>query len=399
MRFAVTFFKDLSPPAIAAGFIAVIVGYVSSVAIIFQAAEVAGANSEQVNSWIGALGIAMGISTIVLSLYYKTPILTAWSTPGAALLATSATTASLSQLTAAFMFSAVLIIISGVTGWFEKVVDKVPVSLASAMLAGILFQFGLNVFVSMQTELVLCTTMFIVYLLLKHLAPRYAIIAALVSGIAVAWLSGSEFNATALAVTQPVFVTPIIDIPTLLGIGVPLFIVTMTAQNISGIATLRAAGYNAPVSQTITTTGVITLLLAPFGCFAINLAAITAAICLSDNAGEDPNRRYTASVMAGFFYLLLGIFGATVGAFLSAVPQELILTIAGLALFATIANSLATSLAETHQREPALITFLMTASGISLFGIGAAFWGLVFGAIALLLTSLFKAAILDKDSR
>jgi len=382
-----TFFHDLSLPAITAGFIAVMVGYVSTVAIIFQAAEVAGANSAQVNSWIGAFGIAMGVSCIVLSLYFKAPVLTAWSTPGAALLATSAGTASLSELTAAFLFSAVLIIISGLTGLFEKLMDRIPVSIASAMLAGILFQFGLNVFVSMQTELLLCTAMFVIYLMIKLAVPRYAIIGALIGGFAVAWITGFEFETVGITLTTPVWVSPEFNWSVLLGIGVPLYVVTMTAQNIPGIATLRAAGYQTPASPIITTTGVVTLLLAPFGCFAINIAAITAAICMSENAGEDPKRRYTASVAAGVFYFLLGIFGATVGGILSAVPKELVLTIAGLALFATIAGSLATALDDTNQREPALITFLMTASGITLFGIGAAFWGLVFGGFALLLTA------------
>ena len=382
-----TFLSDLSIPAITAGFIAVSVGYISSVAIIFQAAEVIGASSSQVNSWIGALGIAMGVSTILLSLYYKAPVLTAWSTPGAALLATSTNTASIEEFTAAFLFSAVLIIISGLTGWFEKLMKHIPVSLASAMLAGILFQFGLNVFISMQTELVLCTAVFVAYLLIKIYIPRYAVIGALLCGLLVAWLNGFVFETVGLAVTVPVLVKPEFNWTVLLGVGLPLFVVTMTAQNIPGIATLRAAGYQTPVSPVITTTGVITLLLAPFGCFAINMAAITAAICMGENAGDDEKRRYTASVAAGVFYLLLGIFGATVGTFLASVPKELILTIAGLALFATIANSLAAALNDVDHREPALITFLMTASGISLFGIGAAFWGLVFGAFALLLSA------------
>lgn len=387
MTRAISFFKDFSLPAITAGFIAVIVGYTSSVAIIFEAAAVAGANSAQVNSWIGALGIAMGVSTIGLSLYYKAPVLTAWSTPGAALLATSSSSASVSQLTAAFIFSAGLIITSGITGWFERIIDRIPISLASAMLAGILFQFGLNVFVSMQTELILALTMFVSYLLIKQSSPRYAVIGALLTGLVIAWLSGLKFDHVGLSITEPVFTMPHFDLPTIIGIGIPLFIVTMTAQNIPGIATLRAAGYKTPVSPVITTTGIVTLVLAPMGCFAINMAAITAAICMGENAGSDPERRYTAAVAAGVFYLVLGIFGATVGTFLIAVPKELIVTIAGLALFATIANSLTTALSNDQQREPALISFLMTASGISLFGVGSAFWGLVFGSFALLVVN------------
>ena len=225
MRQAVaTFLNDLSIPAVTAGFIAVVVGYTSSVAIIFQAAEVAGASSAQLNSWIGALGIGMGVSSIALSLYFKAPVLTAWSTPGAALLATSTSTASITELTAAFMFSAVLIIASGITGWFEKLIDHIPVSLASAMLAGILFQFGLNVFVSMQTELLLCTAMFVTYLLIKQTVPRYAVIGALVCGFAISWLTGFEFTAVDISVTRPVFVAPEFNWTVLLGIGVPLFL-------------------------------------------------------------------------------------------------------------------------------------------------------------------------------
>lgn len=383
--------RDL--PALSAGFVTVLVGYTSSAAIIFEAARSAGASQAMIASWLMALGIAMGITCIGLSLRYRVPVVTAWSTPGAALLITSLSGVSMPEAIGAFVFSAVLIVLAGVSGWFEKALNRIPLPMAAAMLAGILVKFGINVFSAMQGELTLVLAMFIAYLLAKRLLPRYAIVLVLLLGCAIAANLGLlQLGAVTLTLAAPLWTTPQFTPGVLLGVGLPLFVVTMASQNIPGVATLHANGYRPPISALMTGTGVVNLLLAPFGCFAVNLAAITAALCMGKDAHEDPARRYLASVAAGGFYLLLGLFGATVGALFAAFPKALVLAIAGLALFGTIAGGLATAMKDDAMREPALITFLITASGVSLGGIGSAFWGLVGGVLALLILNARRKA-------
>ena len=383
--------RDL--PALSAGFVTVLVGYTSSAAIIFEAARSAGASQAMIASWLMALGIAMGITCIGLSLRYKVPVVTAWSTPGAALLITSLSGVSMPEAIGAFVFSAALIVLAGVTGWFEKALNRIPLPMAAAMLAGILVKFGINVFTAMQGELKLVLAMFVAYLLAKRLLPRYAIVLVLLLGCVIAAKLGLlQLGEVTLTLAAPLWTTPQFNPGVLLGVGLPLFMVTMASQNSPGVATLHANGYRPPVSALMTGTGVVNLLMAPFGCFAVNLAAITAALCMGKDAHEDPARRYLASVAAGAFYLLLGLFGATVGALFAAFPKALVLAIAGLALFGTIAGGLATAMKDDAMREPALITFLITASGVSLAGIGSAFWGLVGGVLALLILNARRKA-------
>jgi benzoate membrane transport protein len=379
----ISFRQYFHPPALAAGLASVLIGYSSSAVIIFQAARAAGASAEQIGSWMMALGIGMGLTTFGLSWRYKMPIITAWSTPGAALLATSLEGISMSAAIGAFVFSAILITLSGITGWFERIIDRIPLALAAAMLSGILFQFGVDAFLSLQSRFGLVLTMFVVYLVAKKLIPRYTILLVLIVGLLWCQLDGLlDFSDFALAVNAPQLVTPSFSLNALIGIGIPLYVVTMVSQNIPGIAVLRTAGYRAPISPIISWTGITTLLLAPFGGFAINLAAITAAICTGPEAHTDASKRYVAGLSTGVFYLLLGIFGGAIAALFAAFPVEFVVALAGLALLSTIANSLYTAVSDDASREAAVITFVVTASGISLFGIGAAFWGLVAGGVA-----------------
>jgi len=381
--------KDLSASAIIAGFVTVLVGFTSSAVIVFQAANALGASQAQIASWMWALGLGMGLTCIGLSLRYRTPVVTAWSTPGAAMLITSAAGVPMEQAIGAFLVSALLITLVGFTGWFERAIKRIPVSLASGMLAGVLLHFGLNVFVAMQTQFTLVLAMFATYLLARRLVPRYAIVAALLVGCAIALLNGQlHLQGLHFELAKPVFTMPSFTTSALIGVALPLFIVTMASQNVPGVAVMRASGYQAPISPVIGWTGITTLLLAPFGAYALNLAAITAAICMGREAHEDTDRRYVAAVAAGVFYLLIGLFGATVSALFAAFPKELILAVAGLALLGTVGNGLATALRDEQDREPALITFLVTASGMSLFGVGSAFWGLVAGVLALLVAQL-----------
>lgn len=380
------FLRDLSLSAIAAGFVTVLVGFASSAVIVFQAAQSLGASPEEISSWMWALGLGMGLTCIGLSLRYRMPVVTAWSTPGAAMLISSAAGLPLSDAIGAFLISAALITIAGFSGLFEKTISRIPVSLASGMLAGVLLRFGLDAFVAMKTQLGMALTMFVVYLIARRLLPRYAVILTLLVGIAFAAALG-QLQAEGLRweLAKPIFILPSFSLPALFGIALPLFVVTMASQNVPGVAVIRASGYAIPISPAVGWTGVANLLLAPFGAFALNLAAITAAICMGREAHEDADRRYVAAVAAGVFYVLVGIFGATVAALFAAFPKELIMAIAGIALLGTIGNSLSAALREESHREPALITFLVTASGLTIAGIGSAFWGLIAGALTLLI--------------
>ncbi|MDE2421098.1 MAG: benzoate/H(+) symporter BenE family transporter [Gammaproteobacteria bacterium] len=388
-----TILKDFSLSTFVAGFVTVLVGFTSSGVLIFQAAQSLGASPAEIASWIWALGLGMGLTTLGLSLYYRMPIVTAWSTPGAALLIGSSTGLSLAEAVGGFIISAGLITLTGFSGVFERAMRKIPISLASAMLAGVLLKFGMNVFVAMQTQLAMVLGMFILYLVMRRLSPRYAVIVTLVFGITYAAISQQlTFNLMQFQFAKPLWTTPVFSTNSL-AIAIPLFIVTMASQNIPGVSVLRGSGYNVPLSPVIGWIGTANAALAPFGGYALNLAAITAAICTGREAHENPKKRYTAAITAGFFYCLIGIFGATITSLFLAFPKELILAIAGLALFGTIGNGLATALSQESEREAALITFLVTASNVTLFGLGAAFWGLMAGLSALAIRHIRKASI------
>ncbi len=377
--------RDVSLPAVVAGFITVLVGFASSAVIVFQAAQAVGATQAQIASWMWALGLGMGVTCIGLSLRYRMPVVTAWSTPGAAMLVVGAGSVSYSDAIGAFVLAAALGMVAGFSGVFAKVMQRVPMALAAGMLAGVLLRFGLDVFVSMGTQLGMALAMFFTWLVGRRLFPRYAVIATLLVGVGVAASQGLlHAGEIHLQLAVPVLTVPTLSWPAVFGIALPLFMVTMASQNIPGVAVIRASGYDTPVSPVIGWIGVVNMVLAPFGAYGLNLAAITAAICMGREAHEDPARRYTAAVAAGAFYIVVGLFGATVAAVFAAFPRELVACVAGIALFGTIANSLAMALREESDREAALVTFLVTASGMSLAGIGSAFWGLVAGAICLL---------------
>ncbi len=369
---------------ISAGFIAVLVGYTSSAAIVFQAATAAGASAAHISSWLFALGVGMGITCIGLSMYFRSPVLTAWSTPGAALLATALVGVPMSDAIGTFIFASALLTICGVTGWVKVLMQHIPKSLAAAMLAGVLLRFGLGVFVSLNSQLWLVVLMLLIYFACRRLNYRYTIPLTFMGGLIWAAMNGLiHFEAVTVTIARPIFTVPTFTLSTLIGVGIPLFIVTMASQNVPGIAVLRANGYQTPVSPLIGWTGLTGLLLAPFGGYQFNLAAITAAICMSPEADINPERRYLAAVWAGIFYIVTGLLGATVVSIFTALPKELVAAIAGIALLGTIGSSLSGALLDERDRDAALITFLVTASGISLSGIGSAFWGLLLGLAVL----------------
>ena len=376
--------RDLSLSALIAGFVAVLVGYTSSVALVFAAAQALGATPAQTTSWMWALGLGMGLSSIGLSLWTRQPVLTAWSTPGAALLAGSSGLA-MGEAIGAFVACSGLILLAGLSRGFERVMDRIPQAIAAALLAGVLARFGLDAVGAVKTAPLLVSVMALVFLLGRRFWPRYAVPLVLLAGIAVA-AAQQRLDTAAIVwdMALPVWTAPQFSLGALVGVALPLFVVTMASQNLPGVAAQRAAGYATPVSPSISVTGATGVLLAPFGGFAFNLAAITAAICMGREAHEDPSRRYVAAIAAGVFYIVLGLVGGAMVGLLNAFPRELVLAVAALALLGTIAGALAAALKDEAHRDAAGLTFLVTLSGVTLAGIGAAFWGVLAGSIALM---------------
>jgi len=392
----VQFFKDLSWSTFTAGFVAVLVGFTSSIAIVFQAAQAFGATQEMLASWVWAISIGMGLTTALPSLMLRKPVMVAWSTPGAAVLASAGLAGgfSMGQAVGAFMASAALIVLIGASGWFEALTKRIPLSIASALLAGVLARFGIAGFAAAQTALPLVLLMLLTYLLSRRFMPLYAVpLTLLFAVLFVAGQGGFANVVIPTGLTWPVYVAPEFTWSAMVSLALPLFVVTMASQNMPGVAAIKACGFGderanggdagLPISRILTMTGVATLVFAPFGAFSLNLSAITAAMCMGPQAHPDKARRYTAAVCCGLLYIALGLFGATIMAMLSAFPQALVVAIAGLALMATIGNALASALHKESDREAAMVTFLISLSGVVIGGVGSAFWGLLAGSLAL----------------
>jgi benzoate membrane transport protein len=375
--------RDFSLSASVAGVIAVMVSYGGPAAIIFQAASLAGLSADQLTSWIWAISIGSGLAGLILSLVYRAPVIIAWSTPGAALLAAGWAAYPYPEAIGAFVFAAVAITVCGATGLFGALMERIPQAVVAAMLAGILFRFGVEVFTAMRATPLLVAPMLVCYIAMKRLWPRYAIVATLLAGLLAAGLLGLlDFSLVEASIARPELTAPVFSLGALIGLGVPLFLVTMTGQNATGLGVLRTAGYQTPGGPLVAATGALSMLLAPFGSHGINLAAITAAICTGPEAHGDPDKRYVAGVVCGLAYLVVGLFGATLVGLFTALPPGLIAAISGLALFGALQNGLTQAMADEARREAALVTFLLTVSGVSVFGVGSAFWGLVGGVLA-----------------
>jgi len=374
-----------------AGLVAVVIGFASSVALIYQTVINLGGDASLASSWILTLGLSMGITSIALSFYYRVPILIAWSTPGAALLIANTQNFNLNEAIAGFMFSALLIFLCGITGWFEKLINKLPFQLASAMLGGILVNFGIGVFNQMNETPLLVIVMFVTYLVCRQLTPKFTMLVVLLISVITAWqLKLMTFTAFSWRLSEFTYISPEFSISAILGIGIPLFLVTMAAQNLPGIAVLKAHNYKAPVSSILSVTGFVNMLAAPFGGYAINLAAITAAICMTEDVNKNPEKRYWAAISGGGFYLLMGISAGYLMEAFSSLPNALIYSLAGIALFTTINSSIQQALSEDKMSEAAIITFLVTASNLTLWGISSVLWGLIAGSITLIAQNLLK---------
>ena len=367
-----------------AGFISVIVGFSSSIALIYQSVINLGGSSELVASWIFALGICLAITSALLSLYYRIPILLAWSTPGAALLIVSVQGFTLNEAIGAFMVSGSLIFISGISGVFEKLMNRVPLQLAAAMLAGLLVNFSINVFNQVNSQPMLVLLMFATYLISQRFFMRYAMIFVLIIGILFVALFTEVTIPSTYVGAELVYIKPEFSIQAIISIALPLFIITMFSQNLPGISVLKVHQYEAPVSNILTVTGLVNLITAPFGVYAINLAAITAAICMSDAVHADKSKRYWAAVMAGFFYFVMAVLAGSLMVLLDSLPSEFIVALAGIALINTVKGSLFEVFKTSNViNEASFITFLISASNINVLGINALLWGLIAGLLIL----------------
>ena len=373
---------DILHPVIA-GFVSVIVNYGGTFILVFQAAKVAGLSPELTSSWVWAVSIGVGLSGLALSWYSREPIITAWSTPAAAFLVTALANVPYSEAVGAYLLSAAGFVVLGLSGWFERLVRVVPGGIAAGLLAGILLQFGIGAFASLSVDPALAGLLIAAYVAFKRFTARYAVVAILLLGLGYLLLQGQVGLTTLrLEFASPVFTAPTFSVNAALSVALPLFLITLTGQYMPGMLVLRNDGFKTSASPIVAVTGLGSLLMAPFGSHAFNIAAITAAICTGKEAHEDPSKRWVAGIAAGVCYILVGVFGVTLASVFMALPATFITTLAGLALLGTIGASLASAMADARSREAALITFLAAAANISLLGIGGAFWGLVIGLLA-----------------
>ncbi|KQK28943.1 benzoate transporter [Bosea thiooxidans] len=375
---------DLPHPVIA-GLISVIVNYGGTFILVFQAAKVAGLSPELTASWVWSVSIGVGLTGLFLSWRHREPIITAWSTPAAAFLVSALATTPYAEAVGAYMISAAAFVALGLSGCFERVIRLIPPAIASGLLAGILLQFGIGAFGGANVDPLLVGLLVVAYVVLKRFSARYAVVGILILGLTFLLTQDRvDLSGLRLQLAAPVFTMPAFSLNALLSVALPLFLITLTGQYMPGMLVLRNDGFKTSANPIVTVTGLGSLIMAPFGSHAFNIAAITAAIATGKEAHEDPTKRWLAGIAAGCFYVLVGVFGVTLAAVFMAFPATFITTLAGLALLGTIGGSLAGAMADPASREAALITFLASAANIKLLGIGGAFWGLLIGFAAYL---------------
>jgi benzoate membrane transport protein len=374
--------QDFSVPAVFAGFITFLIGISVSAVLVIQGAQTLGATPEQISSWLWALGLSIGVSGLILSWKYRYPVATAWSTPGIALIIATGSHYSLSAAIGAFIVCGILTAFVGFSGVFQRLLSKIPMSLSCAMLAGILLKFGIQLFTDLQQSWAFILTLLAIYLIAKRLWPRYCIVLTVVAAMILCPVfMPFQFPHLSWSLAKPVWITPEFSASTILGLALPLFIINMSSQFLPGIGMIKSYGYQPHTNSLVGWIGVSQTILAPFGAFSVCLAAISAAVSLDDQVHPDPKRRYIAGMSCGLFYILMGLFATTLTGLLMAFPKIFIVTLAGIALLGTISHNIAIAFKEPQDREPALLTFLMSASGVQFFGIGSAFWGLLLGIV------------------
>lgn len=372
--------KDLSLPAIVAGFLAVLVSYSGPLAIFFQAGASAGISTGMMTSWVWAISMGAAISGIILSIWLKAPVVTAWSAPGTALLVTLFPELSLNEAIGAYITAAIIIFIIGVSGTFDTIVRAIPKGIAAGMMAGILFQFGVGAFTAIETTPALAIGMLVSYVVFRRLFPKYTLVLLLVAGVVLAVvLESASLSGVRWSIAVPQFIQPEWTLGSTLSLAIPLVLVSLTGQFLPGMAILQGAGYPVKAKPIIGVTSLVSLPMAFFGGITTVVAAITAAICTGKDAHEDPARRYIAGVFNGVFYLVGGLFAGTIVSLFTSLPAAFVAVLAGLALLGAIAGNLFSALEDASHREASLITFIVTASGMSLFGLSSAFWGVVIG--------------------
>lgn len=375
--------RDISLSAVVAGLVSVLVGFSGTAVLMVQAGHAAGLDAAHIGSWLGSICLAVGLGGLILSLRSRIPVVLAWSTPGAALLITALAGVPFDQAVGAFVLASALTLACGLFGWIDPIMRRVPIEIASAMLAGVLLNFGLGIFTRIGEQPALVLAMCAAYLIGKRWAPRYAVLAVLVTGLGFVAATGQlQLDSVDWQLTQFVWTTPVFTWQAAISLAVPIFMVALASQNLPGLAIMQAAGYRVAASRLVGATGFLGLLAAPFGAHSVTLAAITAAICTGPEAHPDPARRYIAGAVSGAAYILLSVVAGAVAVFFQALPPALIAALTGLALLGAILGGLAGAMANPARREAALITLLATASGFSAWGIGSAFWGLAAGLVA-----------------
>jgi len=383
--------KDLSVSTIIAGLMAVLVSYSGPLAIFFQAAQNAGISVEMMTSWVWAISIGAAVTGIVLSLWFKIPVITAWSAPGTVLLVTLFPQLSINEAVAAYITAAVIIFLIGITGLFDKVVQMIPKGVAAAMMAGILFDFGLGAFRALDSVPLVTSVMILGFVLFKFVSRAYFLVLMVVLGVVLS-VTALDANLSQLEwrLASPILIMPEWSWSSTLGLALPLVIVSLTGQFLPGFTILKASGYSFASRPIVSVLSLVSIPTAFFGGITTVIAAITASICTSPDAHENPDKRYWAGVANGVFYLIGGILAGSIVLFFTSFPSEMIAIIAGLALLGAISNSLSAALEDKAHLDASLITFMATASGISILGIGSAFWGVVLGSAVYALNALLK---------
>ena len=375
--------NDWSISATVAGFLAVLISYSGPLIIFFQAAQRAHVSTDMMVSWIWGISIGAAVSGIYLSIKYKTPIITAWSAPGTALLVTLFPNISLNEAVAAYITSAIVIFLIGITGYFDKLLKWIPQDVAAGMMAGILFQFGINLFTASDSMPFIVFSMLIVFLIAKRLMPRYTMIWVLAAGVLLSLILG-KMNPVdvSFSLAIPQWISPEWTWNSTLNLAVPLILVSLTGQFLPGMAIMKLSGYDTPAKPIITATSIASLAVACVGGITIVLASITAALCMGKDAHELKEKRYIAGIANGIFYVLGGLFAGSIVMLFSLLPKELVAALAGLALLGAIATNISVAMKNDNQRDAALITFLATASGMHFLGLSSVFWGICIGVIA-----------------
>lgn len=375
--------NDWSISATVAGFLAVLISYSGPLIIFFQAAQRAHVSTDMMVSWIWGISIGAAVSGIYLSMKYKTPVITAWSAPGTALLVTLFPHVSLNEAVAAYITSAIVIFLIGVTGYFDKLLKWIPQDVAAGMMAGILFQFGIGLFTASDSMPFIVFSMLIVFLIAKRLMPRYTMIWVLAAGVLLSLILG-KMNPVdvSFSLAIPQWISPEWTWNSTLNLAVPLILVSLTGQFLPGMAIMKLSGYDTPAKPIITVTSIASLAVACVGGITIVLASITAALCMGKDAHELKEKRYIAGIANGIFYILGGLFAGSIVMLFSLLPKELVAALAGLALLGAIATNISVAMKNDNQRDAALITFLATASGMHFLGLSSVFWGICIGVIA-----------------